>query len=153
MKTAYIELNTSNQINHLVKNQGNKAFCYKGIDFFPNTTVTSLPEILQKKYRYFVLDIGILNTYTTKEFLRCDKQFLIGSPSKWKRPEIEEKIELLFSNLTKQNCFTVIMNLSEKESTLSIFPRYKMVSFPFIANPFQIEPRHFHVLAKLLERN
>ena len=152
MKTAYIELNTSNQINNLVKNQGNKAFCYKGIDFFPNTTVTSLPEILQKKYRYFILDIGILNTYTTKEFLRCDKQFLIGSPSKWKRPEIEEKIELLFSNLAKQNCFTVIMNLSEKESNLSIFPRYKMVSFPFIANPFQIETRHFHAISQILER-
>lgn len=153
MKTAYIELNTSNQINNLVNNSENQVFCYKGIDFFPSASVTFLSEILQKNYRYFVLDIGVLNTYTTKEFLRCDKQFLIGSPCKWKRPQIEEKIEQLFSNLTKQNCFTVIMNLSEKESNSTIFSRYKTVSFPYITNPFHLETRHFHVISQILERN
>ena len=57
MKTAYIELNPSHQIQTLISKQGKPSFLYKGIVFYPNTTVTSLPEILRMDYRYFILDI------------------------------------------------------------------------------------------------
>ena len=50
MKTAYIELNTTNQIHALSQTQGKPSFTYKGIVFYPNTLFTSLPEILQKNY-------------------------------------------------------------------------------------------------------
>lgn len=151
MKTAYIEFNATNQISSLCKVQGNQFFSYKGIDFFPNTSVTSLSEILRDDYRYFILDMGVLNTYTTKEFLRCDKQFLVCSPSKWRQSQAKEKIEALLKN-NIQNRVTVIMNLSEEESYFSIFPKaYKQVSFPYIANPFQLKPNHFHVIDQILE--
>ena len=69
MKTAYIELNTHNHICALAHNSKKPSFLYKGIVFYPNTTVTSLPEILRKDYRYFILDMGVLTTYTANEFL------------------------------------------------------------------------------------
>lgn len=151
MKTAYIELNTTNQIRNLSRNSDKPSFRYKGIVFYPNTTVTSLPEILHEDYRYFVLDMGVLNTYTTNEFLRCDKPFLVCSPREWRYSQIEEKTEKLFKNLQNQNCIRVLLNLCEKESKSFVFSRNcERISFPYIENPFQIEPSHFHVISRIL---
>ena len=151
MKTAYIELNTTNQICALSHSKGNHSFTYKGIVFYPNTLVTSLPEILHKNYRYFIIDMGVLNTYTTSEFLRCDKQFLICSQSKWRASHIDQKIDKLFQNNHNSNCIQLIMNLSEKESNLSIFSQSReRIFMPFIPNPFQLEPKHFNVFSLLL---
>lgn len=143
MKTAYVEFNTNNHIRALIQKKGQSSFSYKGIVFYPNTDVTSLAEILRKDYRYIILDMGVLNTYTINEFLRCDKSFLISSPSKWRKPLIQEKIEKLFKHQSTKNCFTLIMNLSSEESTHSFFP--------YIANPFHIEPRHFRAISQLLK--
>ena len=143
MKTAYIELNTHNHISALVRKK--KPFFYhKGIVFYPNTSVTSLPEILRKEYQYFILDMGVLTTYTANEFLRCDKSFLICSPSKWREIQLHKKIENLFKHQSKKNCVTLIMNLNEKESN-------EYISFPYLPNPFQIEPRHFRAISLLLK--
>ena len=151
MKTAYIELNTTNQIRVLSKDKEKPSFTYKGIVFYPNTSVTSLSEILHKNYRYFVIDMGVLNTYTTTEFLRCDKQFLICSQSKWRYPQIQKKIENLFKSNQKKNCIQSIMNLSQKESTFHLFPEScEHIFMPFIPNPFHLEPKHFNVFSLLL---
>lgn len=151
MKTAYIELNSTNQIHTLSHEQGKPSFLYKGIVFYPNTTVTSLPEILHEDYRYFILDMGVLTTHNISEFLRCDKSFLVCSPRKWRCSQIKEKIEHLFQ-YQKQNCFTLIMNLTEKESTFTYFFKdYEQLCFPYIYNPFQLEPHNFHALSSLLK--
>lgn len=151
MKTAYIELNPTNQIHSLSPKQETPSFMYKGVVFYPNTTVTSLPEILHEDFRYFVLDMGVLTTYTIPEFLRCDKPFLVCSPSKWRCSQIEEKIDQLFYN-QQQNCFSLIMNLSEKRSTFSIFSKKcEQHYFPYIQNPFHLEPQHFLSMSLLLK--
>jgi len=152
MKTAYIELNATNQISCLSKVPGKKSFSYHGLTFFPNATTASLAEILNENYRYFVIDIGVLNTYTTKEFFRCDKQFLICSPSKWRLPIAKEKVETLLKNTTTQNHVTVIMNLCEKKSKAPHLPLvHRCVAYPFHQNPFQLEPKEFHALYRILE--
>lgn len=151
MKTAYIELNTTNQISALSHKTDKLSFRYKGIVFFPNTPVTALADILQKDYRYFILDIGVLNMYTTTDFLRCDKSFLVCSPSKWRASEFEEKSQKLFQN-QQQNCIQLIMNLQEKESNLTIFSKHtKALCFPYLSNPFQLEPMHFRAVSLFLK--
>ena len=151
MKTAYIELNSTNQICTLSQKQGKPSFTYKGVVFYPNTTVTSLPEILHKDYRYIVLDMGVLTTQTTTEFLRCDKSLLVCSPSIWRRSQILEKINILF-HTQQQNCFSMIMNLTEKKSTFTCFFKdCEQLYFPYIPNPFHLEPRNFHELSLLLK--
>ena len=144
MNTAYVELNTHNHVSALVRKTQKPSFQYKGIVFYPNTNVTSLPEILRKDYQYFILDMGVITTYTANEFLRCDKSFLICSPSKWRESQVHKKIENIFKHEEKKNCVTLIMNLNEKES-------YTNISFPYISNPFQIEPKHFRAISLLLK--
>lgn len=151
MKTAYIELNSTNQIHTLSQEQGKPSFLYKGIVFYPNTTVTSLPEILREDYRYFILDMGVLTTHTIPEFLRCDKSFLVCSPRKWRYSKIKEKIEFLF-HYQQQNCFTLIMNLTEKESIFTnFFKDFEQFCFPYVSNPFHLEPHNFHALYLILK--
>lgn len=156
MKTAYIELNTTNQIRSLSPDFKKVPFRHLGVDIFPEVKVTSLWEILRMDYDYFLLDMGVLNTYTAKEFSKCHQQFLVCNLSKWNYHSVLENVEYLLKNVNLlQEHVTVLCNLSMKKSELSTYSMYKlkMISFPFIQNPFQLEPKMFEIFTKLLERN
>ena len=151
MKTAYIELNGTSQISSLSNKRGKPSFTYKGIVFYPNTSVTSLSEIFHMNYDVFILDMGVLNTYNINEFLRCDKPFLICSPSKWRYSQTKEKIEKTFHHLSYQHC-TVLVNLCEKESTsIRFLNSCEHLPFPYIANPFQLVTNCFHMIYRILK--
>ncbi len=60
MNTAYVELNTTNQIISLSKKNSLEPFIYQGIHIYPSWKVTSLSEILKKGFDYVILDMGIL---------------------------------------------------------------------------------------------
>lgn len=155
-KTAYIELNTTNQIYSLNVCKKNKNFSYCGIDIFPCVSVTSLSEIIGLNYDFFVLDMGVLNTYTIKEFFKCESRFIVCSLSKWKLHINRERLEkLLHQTYTNQAQVTVLNNLSAEKSTFSIRSRLDMpiISFPYIPNPFQLKPEMFYVFHQILERN
>ena len=96
--------------------------------------------------------MGILNIYTAKEFIKCDKQFLVCSLGKWKEKQTLEKLEKLFNQTNLyQEQITLLSNLQTKEST--IFSKFKnRISIPFIPNPFLLETHLFYVFQQLLER-
>ena len=71
-------------------------FYHMGIALFPNATPSSLSGILQMDFEYFILDMGVLNTYTAEAFSRCDKQYLVGSLNSWKRQKTLEKVKIQF---------------------------------------------------------
>ena len=151
MKTAYIELNATNQILSISRKQQKSSFRYKGIMFYPNISVTSLSEILHLDYDVFILDMGVLNTYTIREFLRCDKPLLVCSPSKWRYTQTMERIKKTFYHLSHRHC-SVILNLSQKESTTTRFiSSCEHVPFPFIPNPFQLETNSFQTIYQILK--
>ena len=155
-KTAYIELNTSNQISSLSGKRQKTTFLFMGITFFPNVTLARLPEILQKRFDYFVLDMGILNTNTAYEFSRCQKQFLVGSMSLWKQEKTVKNLEQLqkITNMNQEH-MVFLGNPMIKESLCSgRFKAFsKVISVPFIENPFQIASKDFSFFESLLERN
>lgn len=152
MKTAYIELNTSNQIQSISQKKEKPSFTYKGIVFYPNTSVTSLSELLHKDYSYFILDMGVLNAYTMPEFLRCDKPFLVCSPSKWRRSQNTDIFQKTFKNFHYQHC-KVIMNLCEKESHFTpVSDVCEHLPFPFLQNPFQLDANCIHAIYRILKQ-
>lgn len=153
-KTAYIELNATNQIHSLHPGTENTLFCHTGFYVFPSTTFTSLPEILHMKFDYFILDMGVLNTYTAREFFKCEKQFLVCSLSKWKRKQTITKLEqLLKDNYIHSGSLVVLSTSSIEESHIPISNRlsFNIRSVPFLANPFQLKPEFFAFFGKLLE--
>lgn len=156
-KTAYIEFNTTDQIRVLSTHKNTKqSFSYYGIDLFSSVDVTSLSKILGFDYEYFVLDMGVLNAHNIKDFSKCDLRFIVCSLSKWKRQKTTDKIERFFQQIyTYPARVTLLDNLSEKKSGLSVFPVFSLptISFPYISNPFQLKPEDFRVFFQLLERN
>ena len=107
-------------------------------------------------FDYFILDMGVLNTYTAKEFFKCEKTFLVCSLSKWKRAHTLEKVtQLLTENYMSQDYITILGNCGKNESTLTLSPRVRlpMISVPFITNPFQLPSELFAFFTKVLGKS
>lgn len=143
MKTAYIELNTTNQIKSLAKREITDSFTYLGIQFFPSTKVTSLSEILNRDYDYFILDMGVLTNYTAQEFSKCHKQFLIGDFCQWKTASTWSKIKDLFQNTCLNREKVMILKNFTNESTSPNLTKYHTKVIPSFSNPFQLSVTMF----------
>lgn len=152
MKTAYIELNTTNQISSLSNNGSLDSFVYMGIHIFPSTKVTSLSTILCKNFDYFILDMGVLTNYTAIEFSKCHKQFLVCNLNEWKKQISLNKIKDLFQKTNLRKDSVLILNTNNKSTGLNLF-KMKIKSFPFLSNPFQLTVDMFNDLNQILERN
>ena len=125
-----------------------------GICFFPEITLSSLPEILQKDFEYFVLDMGILNPYTAYEFSRCHMQYMVGDFSIWKKEKTLHCLEqLLKINKINQEQVILLENPKIKESIRSepLKGFSKRLSVPFIKNPFRIASNDFIFYESMLE--
>jgi hypothetical protein len=152
-KTAYVELNATNQICSLSPGTGKRPFSYMGITIFPGTTHTSLPEILRMDFDFFILDMGVLNVYTANEFARYDRQFLVGSLSKWKRKHTLKQIEHLILNSRLHRDYLLILgNDDKKESKKTFFfeDGFRVCPIPFIPNPFRLDSELFSFFEKIL---
>jgi hypothetical protein len=117
-----------------------------GICFFPETTLSSLPDLLQKDFEYFVLDMGILNPYTAYEFSRCHMQYMVGDFSLWKKEQTLHSLEqLLKINKINQEQVILLENPKIKESfpSKSVKGFSQKITVPFISNPFQIASNEF----------
>lgn len=150
MKTAYVELNTTNQIHFLSKKNSLEPFYYLGIHMFPSTKVTSLKDILEEDFDYVILDMGVLTNYMAAEFSKCHKQFLVCDFSDWKKRFSMSKVEdlLLCTSISRENIM-LLKNFEKKSKDLS--PSFKKIRrFPFLSNPFQLSVTEFSDLAHLL---
>ncbi len=144
-KTAYIEINSSDEVSCMGKKD---VFNFMNITFYSSITLSRLSEILQKNYKYFVLDFGTINNITIKEFMRCDTRIALCSYSPWKKKALSDFTCLLEeNNINIKKDIKLLGNLVEKKTSI------KFDSIPFIANPFQITSQYFWLFEKLLERN
>ena len=150
MKTAYVELNTTNQIKSLSKEKNLTFFTYLGIHIFPSTKIASLSEIFDKDFDYIILDMGVLTNYTATEFSKCQKQFLVCNCSEWKREISLEKIKTLFQSTILQKEHVTILKTFENTSTWVPFSRLHLRSFPPINNPFQLPVTLFVDFTRIL---
>jgi len=146
MKTAYIELNTTNQIKSLSNKNSLDPFVYKGIHFFPSTKVTSVSDILSKNFDYFIFDMGVLTNYSSVEFSKCHKQFLVCDFCQWKKHILLERINDLFQISFINKKGVIILKTYEKESTGLDLINNNVKTFPFIKNPFQLTVTETHAL-------
>ena len=150
MKTAYIELNTTDQIKSLSQKNSLDPFVYKGIHIFPSTKVTSVSDILSKDFDYFILDMGVLTKYTAVEFSKCHKKFLVCDFCEWKKKLLLKKIKELFELSFINKKGVIILKTYKNESTYPDFINRNLKSFPFIENPFHLSVTVMYALNILL---
>ena len=150
MKTAYVELNTTNQIKSLSKKTKLEHFIYSGIHMFPSTKLTSLNELLKRDFDCVILDMGVLTNYTAAEFAKCQKQFLVCNCCEWKREDSLEKIKNLFQSTILQKESVTILKTFENTSTWFSFSGLHLKTFPPINNPFQLPVTLFVDFTRIL---
>ena len=111
-------LNGTHEILSLSKTADEKVFTYKNVDFFPHAVMSTLTEILNMRYERVIIDFGILNPNTLKEFMRCDVRIAVCTISKWNRGALNRIIELFNSNkITDSESVKILFNLVEKKKT------------------------------------
>lgn len=147
-RTACVELNGTNEFNRLPHKQDGFSFTYKNIDFYPCAVMSTLTNIFNMKYERIIIDFGLLNVNTLKEFRRCDSKLVICPHGLWKNNSLE-KLFTIFSenNINVKKDFKLIMNLVEKNSFSD------METFPYLENPFLLTSNNFELLEKITERN
>ncbi len=154
-RTAFVELAASSQILALSSGRNReKSFVYHDISFFPCTNLTSLREILELDFDYFVLDFGVLNSYSFGEFLRYENRFLVCSLSKWKRERSLETLKKFAStNKNILECFKILSLSIDKKSTLQLSRHIKLYlcPLPFLPNPFLLPANLFTFFNRTLK--
>lgn len=154
-RTAYVELNGTHRILGLSSGSGDSKFSYKNIDFFPRAVIPTLIQVLNMDYERVIIDFGIINANTLKEFLRCDVRLAVCTHSKWNTGASENIISFFKTNhITEGSEYKLLVNLVEKKKTISNRHfKYPVVYFPFLEDPFLIGTSLFGTLEKISERN
>lgn len=125
-----------------------------GITFFPEITLSKLPEVLQLNYDYFVLDMGILNPYTAYEFTRCNLKLMVGDLSPWKKEKTLKSLEQILQKTNiHQEQVIFLGNPMIKESISSRYVKgfSKIMTVPYISNPFHLSSKDFVFYEHLLK--
>lgn len=91
-KVAILEFHESSDFESLYKNFSNteidNGFTIDNIDFYSYNSV-EIMEIIQKKYDYIILDMGVFHKCNKSEFYRADEKFLISGSKVWEIPHLE----------------------------------------------------------------
>ena len=150
--TACIELNGTRRFACLsnpdqCSRKANPCFIRNRIHFYPEMTLPELSSIDRHRYAYQVIDFGVITQSVKAEFLNCDVKLVLCSFPEWKKAETLEQLFVLFPNQTMQKGITLLGDPLVENSERGAF---RLLSLPFITNPFQITFHEFEVFEKIL---
>lgn len=94
-KTALLEWNNSGDFERLEKVctgmvRENGSYRVLDADYYKNAGAKDLAFALQNGYEDILMDFGAVEENMDAEFLRCDKQFIVGSFSEWQQERFRE---------------------------------------------------------------
>lgn len=94
-RAALLEWNRSGDFEKLEKVctgavREKKPYRVLDADYFKNAGPEEMARVLQGGYEDILVDFGVLTEENRAEFLRCEKQFLVGSFSEWQQEGFRE---------------------------------------------------------------
>lgn len=97
-KTILLEWNRSGDFEKLElvctgKNRDGKQFRVLDADFCKTAGASELASALKRNYDDILIDFGVLGNDCISEFLRCEKQFVIGSFSEWQEEAFRKYVQ------------------------------------------------------------
>jgi Flp pilus assembly CpaE family ATPase len=115
--TAVVELGSRPCIHWMDEEACGDSFTYEDVSYYPQTNPAQMPELLNSRYSYLILDLGC-EADTWQEFLRCDLKYLVASMSPWRMRQAENFMaehELECSNKYFTALLTVTGTVYEKK--------------------------------------
>lgn len=122
-----------------------KPFRILEADYYKKAGSDELAKALGRNYKYILIDFGNAEKADWSEFLRCGRQFLIGSFSEWQQEKFrefeKEKAE------TGKKSWTSLAVFGSEETRREFKRRFRLSTerIPFSADPFSVtsETRDF----------
>jgi hypothetical protein len=154
LSIACLELNASRQIGALSDGKGKGFFRYLKIDFYPETKLDQLPDILGKNYSCVVFDMGTLGTAAYPEFVQCNLKLVVCSVRPWKSGSFENWLnrhQYLYSIFSEDFIFLGNMGIKEELAVCTRRYRLPMLAVPYLENPFQLTSSDWTFFEKLLK--
>lgn len=108
-KAALLEWNRSDDFERLEAVctgtcHARKPFRILEADFYKASGSAELADALQGNYDDILIDFGVLDEQNFAEFLRCEKQFVIGSFSEWQERAFREFVKRNGAGKRSWNC-------------------------------------------------
>lgn len=89
-RCAVLEWNRNGTFNRLMENcvekrKGVSLSCFPilSVDYYGNAGTETLPLCKKRRYQTVIVDYGAITEENWGEFLRCDRQFVLGSVTEW----------------------------------------------------------------------
>ena len=141
-KTALLEWNRSGDFEKLEiactgKVRREKHFRVLDVDYYKAAGTTEFSGVLNGNYDDILIDFGVLKEERISEFLRCGKQFVIGSFSEWQETAFREFIQ---KHRTEKERWNYLAVFGSEETRREFKRRPGIVSerIPFSVDAFSV---------------
>lgn len=141
-KAALLEWNDSGDFEKLEKVCTGKiregtGFRVLDGDFYKTVDAEMLAGVLQSNYQDILIDFGVLEKQRFPDFLRCEKQFVLGSFSEWQESEFREFVR---RNEGRKKDWNYLAAFGSEETRREFMrrPGVFVLRIPFSADAFSV---------------
>lgn len=152
-KAALAEWNHSGDFERLElictgRNGMEKPYHVLEADYYKNVGEKELADILMGNYEDVVIDFGNLKDGVCADFLRCEKQYLIGSFSEWKEGCFREFVR---KNGTGKKSWKYLAVFGSEETRREFMRRPGIYTerIPFSADAFAVTEETYRFFQKI----
>lgn len=153
-KAALLEWNDSGDFEKLEKictgkiQEGAKFRVLDG-DFYKAVNAEIFADVLQSNYQDILIDFGVLEKQRFSDFLRCEKQFVLGSFSEWQETAFREFVR---KNAVDGNSWRYLASFGSEETRREFMRRPGVFVWrvPFSADAFSVTKECAHFFRTLI---
>ncbi len=154
-KTAILEFNLSGDFEAIEavctgRVSGARPFKVLDVDYFKAAADTDLVIATESGYEEIVIDFGDIGCADQEYFVRCDRQFLIGSFSEWQQGRFRESGMLNTSADKKSRKYLAAFGSAETGKEFLRRYRVDAERIPFSADAFAVTGECAEFFGKLL---
>lgn len=153
--TALLEWNTTNDFSGIEtickgKQKNEKPYRVLEVDYYKQSGAKELTDVLKRGYQNIVIDFGDIGNVLCADFLRCDRQFLIGSFSEWREGSFREFVRKHGAG-KKSWKYLAVFGSEETRREFKRRPGIEVNRIPFSADAFAVTKETGCFLGKLMK--
>jgi len=132
------------------KQKNEKPYRVLEVDYYKRSGAKELTDVLKSGYQNIVIDFGDIGNVLCADFLRCDRQFLIGSFSEWREGNFREFVRKHGAG-KKSWTYLAVFGSEETRREFRRRPGIEVNRIPFSADAFAVTEETGSFLGKLMK--
>lgn len=153
--TALLEWNPSDDLENMEsvctgRRKTEKPYRVLDADYYKHAGTRELSDVMKLGYQNIVIDFGDIGEMPCPDFLRCDRQFLIGSFSEWREGRFREFVRKHGTGKKSWN-YLAVFGSEETRREFRRRPGIMVARIPFSADAFVVTEETGYFFGKLLK--